>query len=244
MRSLLKARPHPGPLPRGEGELLAGAGENPVAGFAEQSLQDQSGCDCHSLSQRERVRVRAGPRKLLAFTLIELLVVIAVIGILAALLMPAVTRAKEAGKATACLSNLHQIGIALQVYVDGNNNFLPVMRDRASLVDTNQPAMNNLPSPEKVLASELGNTNVMRCPSDLENLFLKTGASYSWNSLLNGQKADQLNVFGMHFDPHAIPVFFDKEDFHQARGPKRAVNYLYADGHIKNLLAIEGTLQK
>jgi prepilin-type processing-associated H-X9-DG protein len=48
----------------------------------------------------------------------------------------------------------------------------------------------------------------------------------------------------MNFDPHAIPVFFDKESFHAARGPKKAVNYLYADGHIKNLLAIEGTIQK
>jgi len=34
---------------------------------------------------------------------------------------------------------------------------------------------------------------------------------------------------------------FDKEDFHKARGPNKAVNYLYADGHIKNLLTIEGT---
>jgi prepilin-type processing-associated H-X9-DG protein len=85
---------------------------------------------------------------------------------------------------------------------------------------------------------------VLRCPSDHAEIFETTGSSYSWNSLLNGQRADKLMVLGMNFDPHAIPVFFDKENFHAARGPSKAVNYLYADGHIKNLLAIEGTLQK
>ena len=180
----------------------------------------------------------------LAFTLIELLVVIAIIAVLAALALPVFGRAKEAGRSAVCLSNLHQIGIALQVYVDSNNNRLPVMRDRAAGIGTNQPVTNALPSVEMVLKTELGNTNVLRCPSDRAEIFETTGSSYSWNSLLNGQRADKLVVLGMSFDPHAIPVFFDKENFHAARGPSKAVNYLYADGHIKNLLAIEGTLQK
>jgi prepilin-type processing-associated H-X9-DG protein len=179
------------------------------------------------------------PKKLetIAFTLLELLVTISLIFILAALLLPALSRAKEAGKATVCLSNLRQAGFALQLYAQENNNRLPFMRDK-SLTTTNE-----LPGPDQVLSNHLGNINVLKCPSDNKQLFETTGCSYSWNSLLNGQDADHLQMMGMKFDPHQIPLLFDKDKFHAARGDAKARNFLYADGHIKNLLAIEGTIQ-
>ena len=171
-----------------------------------------------------------------AFTLMELLLVIALIATLVGLLLPALSRAKEAGRATACLSNLRQAGIALQLYTQDHNNRLPFMRDQ-SLTATNE-----LPGPDQVLSNYLGNVRGLRCPSDLQRLFETTGSSYSWNSLLNGQNADQLTVLGLNFNPHQIPLMFDKEKFHAARGEKKAQNFLYADGHIKNLLTIEGSI--
>ena len=57
-------------------------------------------------------------RRRSAFTLIELLVVIAIIAILAALLLPALARAKERGRCSRCISNLHQMALALTLYAD------------------------------------------------------------------------------------------------------------------------------
>jgi prepilin-type N-terminal cleavage/methylation domain-containing protein len=60
-----------------------------------------------------------------AFTLIELLVVIAIIAILAALLLPALSRAKQRGYSTADMNNLKEFGIALHLVVEDNNDVMP-----------------------------------------------------------------------------------------------------------------------
>src|ERR1700733_15695795 len=59
------------------------------------------------------------------FTLVELLVVISIIAVLIAILLPAITRAQSAARRTACMSNLHQIGIAIVNYTDESGGYIP-----------------------------------------------------------------------------------------------------------------------
>jgi prepilin-type N-terminal cleavage/methylation domain-containing protein len=63
------------------------------------------------------------PRRREGFTLIELLVVVLIIGVLAALLFPALAAAREAARSSVCKNNLRQFGIAMQIHADNNNGF-------------------------------------------------------------------------------------------------------------------------
>ena len=102
------------------------------------------------------------------FTLIELLVVIAIIGILAAILLPALSRAREAARRASCVNNLKQFGIVFKMYAGESGGLFPRPAHYGSVrSDTRSSAIWSAPAGSAIYPEYIADLDIARCPSDI-----------------------------------------------------------------------------
>ena len=186
-----------------------------------------------------------------AFTLIELLVVIAIIGVLAALLLPVLGAARERGRETQCKSNLHQCGMAVQMYCEHNDEFFPVVHG-GTYADPEPPAKEWWQYLERYDVERKHLLCLSDRHADDTNI-----ESYVWNGMFSfgarrallrrpdrrillAERSDDEHAFVHQGYPAWLHVE-DWEDLIHKDRHKAGSNYLFADGHVK-LLEWDATL--
>jgi len=166
-----------------------------------------------------------------AFTLIELLVVIAIIGCLVSLLMPTLAAVRQKANSLKCVSNMRQIGISAQLYINDHGNRTPVIEPWPA-----QPVYSPADGAQTILQA-LGpygvTTPVLQCPSDLAgpNYYAQEGSSYQWFPMANGQNTQALKQVWMGnqgtITMSRLFLAFDYSAVHNGGS-----NVLFGDGHV------------
>jgi len=170
-----------------------------------------------SVIQSPKPRMKGGEVRMMGwirrhyggFTLIELLVVIAIIAILAAILLPALQRAREKARQAVCMSNLKQMGLAVQFYAQDYDEWIVPINNYPTNVNGPHWYENN------AFLGYLGITygeenNVLVCPStstDDKRAYLGEFCTYGGNAWVSGAWAGVGNKLGRYRSPSKVCLF-------------------------------------
>ncbi len=171
------------------------------------------------------------------FTLIELLVVMGIIALLIGLMMPALSWARESSRRAACLSNLHQIGLALTNYIHQNNDDLPYV------LPLDQGGGDESMLDE--LSEFITNNGVFVCPADDTGVSEEFGTSYEYvggllmwfEEIFKGAPKETVArtvTRSYELNPQKTPVMMDAESWHKGID-ELGQNGLYMDGSASPL---------
>lgn len=192
------------------------------------------------------------------FTLVELLVVISVLGLLIAILLPSLSRAREQGKRASCASNRRQVGTLLNVYLNEYNDRLPhasllpsieptpiyisdVLQPKSAPVDANSGGVSTV-------EGDIHAQSAFRCPSDKpsterpppntnKSYFQSERSSYEYRVMFGGDTIMEAAARVGEFTNRTVAaeslwILRDYYNFHGKAGTNGSRRYVYVDGHV------------
>ncbi|MEM3405943.1 MAG: type II secretion system protein [Candidatus Pacearchaeota archaeon] len=200
------------------------------------------------ITKKEDV-IRVGKKA--GFTLIELLVVVGIIATLAAMLMPALSRARESARRATCMNNLKQIGLACEMYAADNDQMYPYTGPLGYANNRIRTSSRKICLGD-LIPQYINTTDLMVCPSNNWTTKEKvkanweanqnTDSTYFYRGLSGGLTSYKVDSSERREKPALVMDYNVRGAYNYFNHKGEYVNILYVDGSVKGIPDKEGKL--